>query len=576
MAIQIRKLRKGMVINMNYIKIIRAFILACGIFLFAKFDCLAVQYNYTPLETLPEEADKSDYIKIGITESYEVKTGDTLWGISRHFFGTGTRYEEILKENRDSIKDVHLLMPGDVLTLSSYLYIPKDRFDGGGLVSRGGFHIASPDMVEHSLFMSNGLNEGDIFSSDICVYSTPVTNQMGENALTASGKDWEEFTAEVIRCSEACGGRVSNLKFEKYTVEGGCDLCGYSFDFDTGDTVIEYVVFYRLGKQNMAEVVGKREKAPGKPQDTRLIDVTRYIAASFEDFGGKVGMGKTKMADNVGAWDWNYPELHNLFTSAMDNYVIYAERPDDNFPDDYEIEWKEPLFEQAVRNALAELWQLNEEERAEFMERPVMASDMAVIRDIECTLYKPGQRRADSDPLAGGGSVLYLLCNGHLEKIYMGENYSLSYDDLGYFTEAETLFISYCGIEDFSFVAGMTNLKELCIYADETVKDIDFLSELKELRLLQLLGTYVYVSGKPAGFLELTDLSVLENCKELRYLYLYTPLVTDFSFLRSCPEICTMYLSGEYRGKEKAIPDLELLPNARFLDFYEENYRFEP
>lgn len=561
---------------MNNLKFIAAIILSGSIFLFVKFDCFAVQYNYTPIEKLPTGADESNYIKIKMEESHEVKQGDTLWGISKHFFGTGIRYGEILEENRDVIKDVRLLMPGDVLAVSSCLYIPKDKYDRGGLVSGGGFHIASPDMVNHSYFMTNGLNEGDFYGTDICVYSTPVTNHMGENALTATKQDWEDFTAEVIRCSEMCGGRVSNLKFEKYTVEGGCDLCGYSFDFDTGDTVMEYVVFYRLGERNMAEVVGKREKVQGKQSDTRLIDVTRYIAASFEDFGGRVGMGRTKMADNVGAWDWNYPELHNLFTSAMNNYVVYAQRPDDNFPNDYEIEWKEPLLEQAVRNALTELWQLNEDEKAEFMKRPVMASDMAVIKDIECALYRPESRQANSEPLAKGGYVLYLKCNGHLEKVYPGENCSLSYEDLGYFTEAETLFISYCGIEDFSFISGMTNLRELCIYADETVKDIDFLSELKKLRLLQMLGVYTYVEGKPTGFLEITDLSVLENCKELRYLYLYTPLVTDFSFLKSCPEICTVYLSGEWRGKEKAIPDLELLPSARFLDFYEENYRFEP
>lgn len=91
--------------------------------------------------------------------------------------------------------------------------------------------------------------------------------------------------AEVIRCSETCDGRVSNLKFEKYTVENGCDLCGYSFDFDVGDAIKEYVVFYRLGERNMAEVIGRREREKGAEQDTRLIDVTRYIAASFEDFG---------------------------------------------------------------------------------------------------------------------------------------------------------------------------------------------------------------------------------------------------------------------------------------------------
>lgn len=133
-----------------------------------------------------------------------------------------------------------------------------------------------------------------------------------------------------------------------------------------------------------------------------------------------------------------------------------------------------------------------------------------------------------------------------------------------------------CELSDFSFIANMTHLKVLSLSPAATVEDIEFLSALKELRTLQLVGAYTYEEGAPAGFLKLTDLSVLANCGELRYLYLWTPLVMDFSFLKSCPEICTMDMEGEWKGKEQAIPDLELLPNARFLDFYGENYRFEP
>lgn len=562
---------------MKFIRLFGTVLLAFGIFCAARMDCLAVQFNYRPVETIPVDADRSDYIALG-TEcgSYVVQSGDTLWGISRRFWGTGTEYEKILLENQDIISDVHLLMPGDVLTISGSLYIPKDRYDRGGLRSESGFHIASPDMVQHSYFLGNDMDVDDVFPSDISVYSLPVTNTMGENALTASQEDWEAFKEEVIRCGETCGGRVSNLQFEKYTVENGCDLCGYSFDFDMGDAFKEFVVFYRLGERNMVEVIGKRTRERGAEPDTELVDVTRYIAASFEDFGGSVGMGYTKMTDNVGAYDWNYPELHNPFSSAMKNYVVYAAKPDENYPGDCEITWSEPLFEQAVRNALIELWHLTEAEKEAFLNRSVMSSDLAVITDIDCILYGPGSRRANNDPEAEGGPVLYLNLNGHTEKVYPGTDGALSYEDFGYFTEAEELTMSACGLTDYSFIANMTHLKSLCIVADETVKDIGFLAALEEVRTLQLLGVYSYVEGKPAGFLEITDLSVLKNCKELRYLYLRTPQVTDFSFLKECPEICTMDLSGEYLRKSSVIPDPELLPNARFLDFYGENYRFEP
>lgn len=562
---------------MKYFRLLGTILLAGCIFCTARLDCQAVQFDYKSLETLPSSAVKSDYIALGTeSESYEVQPGDTLWGISRRLWGTGTKYERILQENRDIIQDVHLLTPGDILTISGTLYIPKDRYDGGGLRSEGGFHIALPDMVQHSYFLGTDVDVDDIYASDISVYSLPVTNTMGENALTATEEDWEAFMAEVIRCSETCDGRVSNLRFEKYTVENGCDLCGYSFDFDMGDAMKEYVVFFRFGERNMVEVIGKREREKGAEQNTGLIDVTRYIAASFEDFGGRVGMGYTKMTDNVGAYDWNYPELHNLFTSAMKHYVGGVEKPDENYAGDYEILWTEPQLEQALRSALTELWQLTEKEEEEFLNRPVMASDLSVITEIGCTLYEPGSRRADNDREAKGGPVLYVDFNGHTEKIYPGKDNQFSYEDFGYFTEVKDFTMSACGLSDYSFIANMTHLKSLSLLAVETVEDIGFLSALKEVRTLQLLGIYSYVEGEPAGFLEITDLSVLENCKELRYLYLRTPQAADFSFLKECPEICTMDLSGEWPGKISVIPDLELLPNARFLDFYGENYRFEP
>ena len=132
------------------------------------------------------------------------------------------------------------------------------------------------------------------------------------------GEDWEAFKDEVIRCSEEiCPGKVSNLQFEKYSVKDGCDLYGYSFEYDAGDKIIEYTDFIRLSSANMVEVIGVREKEP----NTVLLNTTRYIAASFVDYGGKPGMSwGGEVGPNVGADDWNYPLLHNLFTAAKEQF----------------------------------------------------------------------------------------------------------------------------------------------------------------------------------------------------------------------------------------------------------------
>lgn len=544
-----------------------------GLFLMtSRLDAqAAIQYDYTPVEKLPEGSEEEDYIIVKKEgTAYEIRPGDTLWDISRKFLGSGARYGEIFEDNREILSDANFLMPGDVIYISERLYIPKDRYDRGGLVYEGATHIALPDIVENSLFLTTDISSLYSNRPGITIHSLPVTNYMGENALT---EDWEHFVSEVERCSETCGGRVSGLTFEKYKVEDGCDLCGYYFDFDTGEGIVEFAAFFRLGPQNMAEVIGVRQKL----NNTQLVDVTRYIAASFEDFGGKNGMGFVKTTDNVGAYDWDYPELHNLFTAAMTEFVDYAERPQENMAGDYELEWEEPMFENAVRGALEELWQLNEEEKEEFRNRPLMASDLAVIKRIRCKLYEDGYPYADEGSKDATMPVLQLTLNGYFQKLYPEEEGLSSWQDFEHFKNAETLDMTVCTLSDYSFLEEMTHLKSLTIWAGEPVENVDFLSKLTELRTLSLRQYYYYEGREEeSAFAHITDISGLENCPELSYLFLQMPRVEDYSFLKSCPDICTMELSGEWKEGEPVIPDVELLGNARFLNFYDDSVRFWP
>lgn len=539
-----------------------------------SFDSLAalgIQADYRMVDTLPEGKEKSEYISLisGDIE-YQLEAGDTLWGIARRFLGAGSRYEEICRKNTDVISDPNILMAGDTIQIPEYRYIPKDRFGRGGLSYEGAIRIASPDIVDDSYFLTDSIHV-PYKPHRIVVSSLPVTNRMGENALT---ENWEEFVAEVERCSKNCQGRVSNLKFEKYGMDEGSDLCGYSFDFDTGEKMMEFALFYRLGAKNMAEVIGVQEK-PQETCLTNVVDVTRYIAASFQDYGGKIGMGFVKVTDNVGALDWNYPELHNPFTFAMEECIEYAPDPQQNMPGDYEICWKEPALEQLARNALTELWQLEGKEKEEFLQRPLMASDLDVIQRVRCMFYPEGfpygrKEEEDYKPL------LVLECNGCWEEIRLEEDRVLTYEDLGYFRNAEKLALIICTQKDYSFIANMPHLKELSIRAGEAVDNVDFLSELKELRTLKLIQDYDYEDdGKTAAFENITDVSQLKNCPQLRYLFLEMPGLHDFSFLESCPQICTIELSGEPQG-EPVVPELSLLSNARFIHFYEDSLRFEP
>ena len=149
------------------------------------------------------------------------------------------------------------------------------------------------------------------------IHSLPVSNPVGENPFHEE-EAWEAFQAEAIRCSEElCPGKVSNLTFEKSHMEDGCDLYGYYFEYDTGEEILEYVDFFKFGKDNMAEVIGVREQEP----NTVLVNTVRYMAASFVDYGGKPGMSwGDDAAPNVGADIWEYPYLHNLFEAAREQF----------------------------------------------------------------------------------------------------------------------------------------------------------------------------------------------------------------------------------------------------------------
>lgn len=55
---------------------------------------------------------------------YVVQSGDTLWGISRRFYGTGTRFMEIAQSNAEVLSKDKYLMPGMVLKIQAPVRLP--------------------------------------------------------------------------------------------------------------------------------------------------------------------------------------------------------------------------------------------------------------------------------------------------------------------------------------------------------------------------------------------------------------------------------------------------------------------
>ena len=72
----------------------------------------------------------------------------------------------------------------------------------------------------------------------------------------------------------------------------------------------------------------------------------------------------------------------------------------------------------------------------------------------------------------------------------------------------------------------------------------------------------------------ITDLSILENCPQLSYLRLTTGNVENYDFLGKLPEMYYIDLMGGGNMKNVS-PDLELLPNACFIEYYGEQVLFD-
>ena len=51
------------------------------------------------------------------TQYYVIKSGDTLSGIAKQFYGDGNQYQKIFNANREVIKDANLIFPGQKIRI---------------------------------------------------------------------------------------------------------------------------------------------------------------------------------------------------------------------------------------------------------------------------------------------------------------------------------------------------------------------------------------------------------------------------------------------------------------------------
>ncbi|MGD9832229.1 MAG: LysM peptidoglycan-binding domain-containing protein [Piscinibacter sp.] len=154
---------------------------ALGAALFAS-SALAVNYPVTPQQrsTAQQVAQAGvplSELAANAPDSYTVKRGDTLWGISSMFLKSPWRWPELWGMNLDQIRNPHLIYPGQILYLDktdgrarlrlgqqvgpdgTVKLSPRVRSSalGDGAIPSIPFHLIEPFLTEAVIFQTNEL-----------------------------------------------------------------------------------------------------------------------------------------------------------------------------------------------------------------------------------------------------------------------------------------------------------------------------------------------------------------------------------------------------------------------------------
>lgn len=528
----------------------------------------------------------------GDEDGYTVQAGDTLWGIARECYGSGTAYRRLWEDNAERIDTPETLQIGTKLDLEKTFYV----------------NVGMQDFIRDEVMHTRNMSGPDAWEWTTDGYSYQIFSMMTyRNDLGKKDpfRQWEAFQKEVTDCGRRlCGGRLSDLSFERYHVTDVCDLCYYQFVFDgdKGRYLIMAVLVYtgEIENEVFTNQTGWGQILPISHQYMKnevftVCDLDRCGEADLEVAKGKTfylaartidsGVYLPKMADNAGADDWDYPEIHNPFVQAvrefgdgpqeMTNIVNLKER---------QIRWKDPVIEKLVRDQLAQLWQLSEEERAAFEKRQVTEADLAGVESL--ALYEDRKQKAVLLKLCAYEKTRTATLFDEENSSGLGQSVLTTLDDLTHFTGLRRLDIHLNGSEltDFSALGELAGLRELCLDMENAQKkienkDLAFLGELENLRLLYLYG-WDHKEGnwggiEPTYSLEkITDLSVLKNCKQLAYLKLTTGNVENYDFLGKLPELYYIDLMGQ-DDMRNVQPETSLMPNACFIEYYGEQIRFD-
>ena len=69
--------------------------------------------------------------------TYTIQSGDTLWGIAKKFYGSGTEYKRLAQANQDQIQNPNLIYPGQTIVIPASDDLPQAGADSTSVALAG-------------------------------------------------------------------------------------------------------------------------------------------------------------------------------------------------------------------------------------------------------------------------------------------------------------------------------------------------------------------------------------------------------------------------------------------------------
>lgn len=218
-------------------------------------------------------------------EAYEVEEGDSLWKIAERIWGDGRLYVELCEQNRETVPDPDMILPGQILQTTGPYYLKKLEKPNGAIgIKSQAYQFDTPQGCTVGIL-------GDECGANFALFAPEqeytIACLIREKEKSFDGLEdceaWEK--AVTAYAEETYGDALQNLRFEQYLSEKEEPVWLYSYTYVIdlskynvkGSTEVKVSAGLKQSRNMQAEFVGF------SMEDSEIGDKVRYVTASFEE-----------------------------------------------------------------------------------------------------------------------------------------------------------------------------------------------------------------------------------------------------------------------------------------------------